>query len=109
MPPDEEIAWLDSIPLYHEEPDVILVHAGLFPGRPLAEQTEKVLLWITEPFLTNYRDKHVIFGHTPTPYLHGEKRWEPWFGPDKTGIDTGAVYGGKLTVLDIDSRTWWSA
>lgn len=107
MPPAEVIAWLDALPLYHEEPDCILVHAGLRPGVPLQEQSEHDLLWIREEFIAFYRGKPVVFGHTPTMNLHG--RWAPWFGPDKVGIDTGAAYGGLITVMDLDSEETWTA
>lgn len=107
FPPDEVIDWLESLPLYHEEPDRILVHAGLLPGVPLSEQHERDMLWIRDEFHMGYRGKPVYFGHTPTWHLHG--KWEPWFGQDKIGIDTGAAYGGLLTVLDIDTRQTWTA
>jgi serine/threonine protein phosphatase 1 len=107
MPPDDVIDWLESLPLYHEEPDYILVHAGLEPGVPLAEQAEEALLWIREEFLNGYTGKRVIFGHTPTMNLH--QTWEPWVQVDKTGIDTGAAYDGKLTVLDLDTLQTWTA
>ncbi|HEY3364895.1 MAG TPA: metallophosphoesterase [Symbiobacteriaceae bacterium] len=107
LPPLEVIAWLDRLPLYHEEPDCILVHAGLTPGVALAEQDPVHLLWIREEFVNHYRGKRVIFGHTPTVYLHGT--WAPWAGDDKLGIDTGAAVGGLLTVVDIDSLETWTA
>jgi len=110
FPPEEVLQWLESLPLYHEEPDCLLVHAGILPGVPLEQQKPNDLLWIREEFYHNYRgEKLIIFGHTPTPYLHGEIRWEPWFGPNMIGIDTGAAYGGVLTLMDIDTRQIWTA
>jgi serine/threonine protein phosphatase 1 len=35
----------------------------------------------------------VIFGHTPLSY--------PLIMPNKIGIDTGAVLGGKLTCVEL--------
>lgn len=107
--PHEWVEFVLSLPKQHEEPDCILVHAGLFPGLPLEEQSDSDKLWIRGPFLANYRGKRVIFGHTPTRHLRPDKRWEPWYGEDKLGIDTGAAFGGVLTLLDIDTNETWTA
>lgn len=105
--PDHVVNFLAGLPLYHEEPDCILVHAGLRPGVPLSEQTPDDLLWIRGEFHEGYRGKRVVFGHTPTHLLHGS--YEVWRGPDKIGIDTGAVWGGRLSLLDLDThQTWWA-
>jgi serine/threonine protein phosphatase 1 len=114
MPPQNVIEWLDNLPLYHEEPDCILVHAGIFPGLPLEEQNPHNFLWIRGEFYNNYRGKRVIFGHTPTPYLwHGavpeSESYKPWRFGDVVGIDTGAAYGGPLTLVDIDTWQTWTA
>lgn len=107
--PERWVRFLERLPTHHEEPDCIMVHAGLAPGLPLSQQSDRDKVWIREPFLSQYRGKRVYFGHTPTCLLHGEERWEPWYGEDKVGIDTGAVYGGVLTLLDIDSGQTWTA
>jgi serine/threonine protein phosphatase 1 len=109
LPPQDVLEWLDSLPLYHEEPDCILVHAGVLADYPLENQGEGILCWIRGEFYEYYRGKKVFFGHTPTPNLHGEMKWEPWYGEDKVGIDTGAAYGGNLTLMDIDSGETWVA
>lgn len=109
--PQDVLGWFASLPLYHEEPDdVLLVHAGIRPGIPLEEQKEEDLLWIRGEFYHFYKgDWLVIFGHTPTPFLHGLDIFEPWFGYNMIGIDTAAAYGGVLTLLDIDTCTTWTA
>jgi serine/threonine protein phosphatase 1 len=38
----------------------------------------------------------VIFGHTPLQRI--------LMVPNKIGIDTGAVYGGKLTCLELPAQ-----
>lgn len=112
---EEAAEWLNNLPLYHEEPDCILVHAGIFPGLPLEEQNPNNFLWIREVFYNNYHGpKKVIFGHTPTPYLYQgavpkQEQYKPWRGSHMLGIDTGAVYGGPLTLVDIDSEDTWTA
>ncbi len=75
----------------------ILVHAGLRPGIPLAQQSHYDLMWIREPFL-NYTfpfEKLVIHGHTITP-------WQlPQHLENRIAIDTGAYASGVLTAAHI--------
>jgi len=88
---------------YYEGDDFIAVHAGLRPGvARLEAQDREDLVWIREDFFRSKKrwKKTVIFGHTPTHHLHG--RWGVVYFDDERniiGIDTGAVYGGKLTCL----------
>ena len=71
------------------------MHAGIRPGRALADQDEEDLLWIREEFITRPHDlpQTVIFGHTPQRDVYVDL-------PYKIGIDTGCVYGGWLTALE---------
>jgi calcineurin-like phosphoesterase family protein len=73
----------------------LLVHAGIRPGRSLADQDEEDLLWIREEFISRPHDlpQTVIFGHTPQRNVLVDL-------PYKIGIDTGCVYGGWLTALE---------
>lgn len=109
--PRRVLRWFERLPLWHEEPDCILVHAGFRPGVQLLRQNPHDLLWIREEFWFGYRGKLVIFGHTPTNILHGKPA--PWYGLDKIGIDTGACYtdefGGCLTLFDLDTHDIWQA
>ncbi len=77
----------------HAAGGYLFVHAGIRPGVPVAAQDEEDLLWIREPFLSSPDDHGavVVHGHTPTR--------EPVVRPNRIGIDTGAVYGGRLTAL----------
>ncbi len=77
----------------HAAGGYVFVHAGVRPGVPLDAQNEEDLLWIREPFLSSADDHGavVVHGHTPTR--------EPVIRPNRIGIDTGAVYGGKLSAL----------
>lgn len=77
----------------------LFVHAGIRPGVPLAAQSEDDLLWIREEFFGRPHDLPyvVVFGHTP----QREARVEL---PYRLGLDTGLVYGNKLSCLDADGR-----
>lgn len=78
------------------ENEILCVHAGLDPRRPLSEQSEEELLWIRQEFIFHPHNFSytVVFGHTP----HREVLFDL---PFKIGIDTGLVYGGKLSCLEI--------
>ena len=88
--------WMEQRDLLHIEGGYLFVHAGIRPDRPLGAQNPEDLLWIREPFLSDRsRRAHVVVhGHTP--------RLEPDIFPNRIGIDTGAVMGGKLTCLVLE-------
>jgi serine/threonine protein phosphatase 1 len=94
VPPDH-MAFYGSLKTYIELEDYYIVHAGLRPHVALEEQTLEDMVWIREPFI--YSDfnfgKRVIFGHTPFS--------EPLVMENKIGLDTGAVYGNRLTCLEL--------
>lgn len=87
--------FFDNLRLYYETEQYIFVHAGLKPNVPLEEQSEWDMLWIRDEFIYSEFDfgKRVIFGHTPFR--------EPLILDNKIGIDTGAVYGNRLTCVEL--------
>lgn len=105
---DEDFAMLRSFPLWIDLPEhgVRVVHAGVEPGVPIEEQDPATLMTIRSvsrkrraqstrgglPWGAVYEGPpHVVFGHNAAdePQLHA---WA-------TGIDTGCVYGGRLTAM----------
>lgn len=94
---------------YYEGDDFIAVHAGLNPSiENPGDQSREDLVWIREEFFRSGKrwKKTVIFGHTPTYYIHG--KWGKVYFDDEQniiGIDTGAVYGGMLTCMAWPGRT----
>jgi serine/threonine protein phosphatase 1 len=93
--PEKHMSFFHSLLSYYETDKYIFVHAGLRPELPLKEQAIDDLLWIRFEFIQNENDfgKTVIFGHTPMRDLMISK--------NKIGIDTGAIYGGKLTCVEL--------
>jgi len=94
--PSAHLEFFAKMVLQHSAEGFAFVHAGVRPGVGLAEQRREDLLWIREEFLlVDHRlDETVVFGHTPYR--------EVWFGAArKIGLDTGCVYGGRLSCLDL--------
>lgn len=78
--------------------DFICVHAGLNPLRGLSSQNDSDVFWIRDEFLSSVHNfkKTVIFGHTPHQEVFAHL-------PYKIGIDTGLVFGNKLTCIELNS------
>ncbi|MEB2313283.1 MAG: metallophosphoesterase [Sorangiineae bacterium] len=105
---DDDWSFLSALPLELELPEhgVRVVHAGVVPGIPFAEQEPWLIThirsldghgrpterWGKVPWGARYAGPpHVVFGHNAqrAPQLHA----------DATGLDTGCVYGNRLTAL----------
>ena len=76
----------------------ICVHAGLNPLRDLHAQNDSDAFWIRDDFLNNVHTfkRTVIFGHTPHREVFQHL-------PYKLGLDTGLVFGNKLSCLELVS------
>jgi serine/threonine protein phosphatase 1 len=91
--PAEHKAFLRGLRTAWSAGGYLFAHAGIRPGVAPDAQDEDDLLWIREPFLSWQAEAPppgvVVHGHTPArmPEVH----------PHRIGIDTGAVFGGKLT------------
>ena len=115
FPPDV-VAWMRTLPFFHEDEHAIYVHAGLkradkagpFP-HPKDVEPKRSLLWVRDvDFFHNYRGKLVVFGHTTTEQLPKELSsytaddpTDLWAGPCAVGLDTGAGKGGFLTAFEL--------
>ena len=100
--PQGHLDFFTSLRLYYETEQYIFVHAGLRRGIPLQEQDPHDLVWIRDEFILSPHDfgKVVVFGHTPMQRV--------FVAPNKIGIDTGAVYGGALTCLELPAQRFYS-
>ena len=109
----DELMWIRERPLHVSLPaefgHVRVVHAGMVPGSSVAEQHRDDLLTLrsllpngTGSALPGPRGsaswaaswngpEHLVFGHDARRKLQRH--------PHATGLDTGCVYGGKLTAL----------
>ena len=93
--PPAHMGFFQSLKSFIELDDYYIVHAGFRPGLGLTEQSAEDMVWIRDDFIYSEYDfgKRVIFGHTP---FH-----QPLVMENKIGLDTGAVYGNRLTSLEL--------
>jgi serine/threonine protein phosphatase 1 len=89
---------LGGLTLIYREGGYAFVHAGVRPGVPLEDQARDDLLRSRQPFLYSEADfgAVIVHGHTPVK--------SPVVKHNRIAVDTGAVFGGKLTcaVLEAD-------
>jgi len=99
--PREHLHFYSSLSLYYTSEEYIFVHAGIREKIPLENQTSEDLLWIRSHFVRSTYNfgKQVVFGHTPFP--------EPLVQKNKIGIDTGAVYGNRLTCVKLPEMEFY--
>jgi predicted phosphodiesterase len=114
----EDWAFLAALPLFVRlgserkgEAHTVVVHGGVVPGIPLEKQDREHLLT-----LRSIRDDG-----TPSKKIEGTPWAALWRGPERivfghdavrglqqhalaTGLDTGCVYGGKLTGIVLPER-----
>jgi serine/threonine protein phosphatase 1 len=95
--PDSHMHFLRELKLMHFEGGYVFVHAGVRPGVPLTEQARDDLLRMRQPFL--YSEMNfgavVVHGHSPVK--------APVVRHNRIAIDTGAVFGGEMTCLVLES------
>ncbi len=99
---------LATSPVYLDLPEhgLRVVHAGLMPGVPLEDQSPRTLMRIRTVRVAEGESRlwgevwagppQVVFGHNAAPGL----QLHPW----ATGLDTGCVYGGRLTAMVLDEK-----
>jgi serine/threonine protein phosphatase 1 len=97
--PAAHVAFLHGLTMMRREGGYLFAHAGIRPGVPLDGQAPEDLLRIRQPFLFTEQDLGVVVVHGHTPAA------APVIRPNRIGIDTGAVFGGKLTCVVLEGAT----
>lgn len=91
------------------EHGICVVHGGVLPGVPIEEQDPETLMRLRTVRVGGRGGRaaevlwgrfytggpHVVFGHNAAPGLQ--------LHPAATGLDTGCVYGGRLTAMVLDA------
>ena len=97
--PPEHLKFIETTKIYHIEGKYFFVHGGVKPNVKIEDQREKDMLWIRDEFIYSkapLKGYVVVFGHTPME--------EPLIQSDKIGVDTGCVYGGKLSCVRLEDK-----
>ncbi len=112
--PADVVAWMEGLPLFHEDEHAIYVHAGLpHDGRRWLHPSEvsdpRPLLWQrSRSFYEGYTGKRIVFGHTPVRKLPQDQSvhtpgdpLDVYVTASLVGIDTGAGMGGFLSAIEL--------
>ena len=105
------ISWMKSWPVYIEEENFLAVHGGIIPGEHPSSSKAELLVniryWdgtgknMQDPSCPAWHDlyngsKLVIYAHWAQQGLHIKN--------NSIGLDTGCVYGGKLTGIWLPEK-----
>lgn len=102
--PDSHWEFFEHSTRFYESETHIFVHACLDPDAEMAEQPDWLLFWESLDRLKPHKSgKRIICGHTP------QKSGEILNLEFALCIDTGAINGGWLTCLDVDTGNWIQA
>ena len=98
--PPRHIKFLKDLETTFVAGNFLCVHAGVNPVKPLELQDEEEMLWIRDEFILKSHDLPytVVFGHTPQEQVL-------FHLPYKVGLDTGLVYGNRLSCLELQEKT----
>lgn len=111
--PEEHWLFMESLPTWHEDEHAIYVHAALpeEAGKflhPSENPDNPELYWSrNRKFFSNYNGKTVVFGHTITGMLFGERE-RVWLRDSLIAVDTGAYLTGTLSGIEMPSRQVFS-
>ncbi len=112
--PEEHWDFLASLPTWYEDDHAIYVHASLpeaddgdFLHPDKAPESPEIYWARNRRFYLEYRGKTVVFGHTITGMIFGE-RGEVWLRDSLICVDTGAYLTGVLSAIELPSRRVFS-
>lgn len=113
--PESHLNFLRQAKPYFIEDNRLFVHAGVLPGMKAEECSHEIWYWdrtmvqLARHLNSNGRPQNitpydeVFVGHTPINVHHPMKYCEVWM------VDTGAAWDGVLSMMDVDSKEWFTS
>lgn len=106
---------------YYIDGDRLFTHAGILPGTKVEHNSDFMLQWdrelvetllfpvgdLPERIIPEYSE--VFIGHTPTVLLAKHKCEVPLKLSNVWLCDTGALYKGKLSIMNVDTKEVFQA
>lgn len=96
----KHIQWMNNLPRLLWDDQRVYTHAGVSESYELADQPELMTQWYRYPQGADvgYRGRHVVHGHTP-------QNGVPELYKNRTNLDTGGVWTGKMCVGVFDDKS----
>ncbi len=116
--PESHLKLLKNAPYFFEMNNKLFVHGGFDPSLDIHKQDPESLLWdrnlLSEAARTSEINpdhrygkwEEIFVGHTPTQHYRSAK---PIHACNVWGLDTGAGWSGRLTLMDIDTHDYWQS
>ena len=98
----DDALTMNSLPIHFKFGRVVISHAGIDPHFSLEDQNSQTLIWGRDyvRYDGDYKDNMFsVFGHTPLNDILKKK--------NQLGIDTGCVFGNRLSAVVLDEDANW--
>jgi len=116
--PQVHIDFLKAASFYFEYEGRMFVHGGFDPQKPISVQNKEDFVWdrklidhalkvnVINPDYQLSEFKEIYIGHTPTTKLDSTtplKLCNVW------DMDTAAGWGGRLSIMDVETKQYWQS
>lgn len=112
---EEDIEFLKKLLYTYVTDNYIFVHGGIQENIPMDKQNKEFLIWARPEDFEDYSAKShgnrlLVCGHTPTQSLMGDSNYDkPIQIKDTIFIDTGSFFSGKLSLVELPSKSFWQS
>lgn len=122
IPPLHRQFFRNLVPYHIDDQNRCFVHAGFDRYVPFLEQRESIYYWDrtlwtealssldNDPNIKTYETiptfKEIYIGHTPTTTWENDR---PMNAFNLYNLDTGSGNGGRLTIMNVDTKEYWQS
>lgn len=99
--PSSHVKFLRNCSYFHQQGELLFVHAGIRPGVQWEDQSQDDLIWIRGDFLNDTSEHPWIVVHGHTPAKSAEHKG------NRVNLDSGAGEGRAITAAVFEGRACW--